>query len=151
MILLVGSRPNDEVQVDGEWVGACDPAWDRAYRDAMADLVRRLGSTGAPVALGTIARTSANVNVAIADSEQNIACADRQLGKVVDEVEGTSLLDFNELVCPDPDAPCREEIDGDQLRPDGLHYGGGPAGTSVAHWVLDRVLADAHLQPRTGG
>ena len=146
-----GSRPNDEVQVDGEWVGACDPAWDRAYRDAMADLVRRLGSTGAPVALGTIARTSANVNVAIADPEQNIACADRQLGKVVDEVEGTSLLDFNELVCPDPAAPCLEELDGDQIRPDGIHYSDGPAGAAVAHWALDHALEAHGLQAAPPG
>ncbi|HRW39324.1 MAG TPA: hypothetical protein P5254_16615, partial [Aquihabitans sp.] len=58
---------------------------------------------------------------------------------------GTTLLDLNELVCPDPDGPCREEIDGDPIRPDGLHYGEGPAGREVARWALEHVLADAGL------
>ncbi|MEZ5183097.1 MAG: acyltransferase family protein [Acidimicrobiales bacterium] len=147
IFLLQGSRPNDEVEVDGRWVGACDPAWNQVYREAMADLVARLRTSGAPVVVGTIARTSANAAVQVQGSEENIACANRELRRVVDESEGTTLLDLNELVCPDPDGPCREEIDGDPIRPDGLHYGEGPAGREVARWALEHVLADAGLEP----
>jgi hypothetical protein len=151
VFLLVGSRPNDEVEVAGEWVGACDPAWDRAYRDATVDLIERLATGGAPVVVGTIARTSANVNVKVADSEANIACANRQIRAAVDAVPGTRLVDTNELVCPDPDEPCREEIDGDEIRPDGLHYGAGPGGQAVARWTLDQVLAAANIEAKDGG
>jgi peptidoglycan/LPS O-acetylase OafA/YrhL len=139
IILLVGSRPNDEVQVDGEWVGACDPAWDRAYEDAMADLATRLRASGVPVAIGTITRTSANAAVRVEGSDDKIGCANEALARVVGQVPGTSLVDVNELVCPGS-GPCREELDGDGIRPDGLHFGDGPAGQQVARWVLERAL-----------
>jgi hypothetical protein len=151
IFLLVGSRPNDQVEVDGQWVGACDPAWDRAYREAMVDLVRRLRTSGAPVVLGTITRTSANAVVKVARSDEKIACANRELRAAARAVPGTTLLDVNAFVCPEADGPCREEIDGDEIRPDGLHFGSGPAGVSVARWSLEHVLADADLRPKPGG
>lgn len=146
MFLLVGSRPNDQVQVDGEWVGACDDAFDDAYRDAVADLATRLSSTGAPVVIGTISRTSANAAVRVERSDERIGCANAQLARVVEEVPGTSLVDLNELVCPG-DGPCREEFDGDQIRPDGLHFGAGPAGDRVAGWTIEQVLEQTGLDP----
>lgn len=151
IFVLVGARPNDEVQVDGEWVGACDPAWDRAYRASTVELLEQLRTAGVPVVVGTIARSSANAAIRVEGSEENIACANRELRRAVEEVDGTSLVDLNELVCPDPDEPCREEIDGDPIRPDGLHYGTGPAGQEVARWTLEQVLAAARIRSGGGG
>jgi peptidoglycan/LPS O-acetylase OafA/YrhL len=144
IVLLVGSRPNDQVQIDGEWVGACDPAWNVAYEDAMADLAERLRTSGAPVAIGTITRTSANAVVQVERSDEKIGCANDALARVVERVPGTTLVDVNELVCPEPGA-CLEQLEGDDVRPDGLHFGDGPAGQEVARWVLERALAFADV------
>ena len=151
IFLMLGSRPNDQVQIDGEWVGACAPSWNQAFYDSVSSLVERLQTSGAPVVVGTIARTSANNIIKVADSDEKIACSNAGLAKVVEDHPGTTLLDMNEFVCPDPGGPCREEIDGDQIRPDGLHYGAGPAGVAVATWTLEQVLDDAHLEAAPHG
>ncbi|MBA3283027.1 MAG: acyltransferase, partial [Acidimicrobiia bacterium] len=57
VFLLLGARPNDFVSVGGEFVQACDPRFDDAYRQSMEKLVRALASTGAPVVVGTVGRS----------------------------------------------------------------------------------------------
>lgn len=146
VFLMQGSRPNDQVKIDGKWVGACAPEWNEAFRTSVHDFVSRLQAAEVPVVIGTVARTSVNNIIHIPDSDQRIACANAQLKSVVDELPGTHLLDMDEFVCPDPSAPCREEIDGDEIRPDGLHYGKGPAGLAVADWVVGQVLERADLK-----
>jgi hypothetical protein len=145
----VGSRPNERLLIGGEWVTACDPAYEGAYRTAMADLVRRLRSSGAPVAVVTVAGVGANSVAVDEGSEERIACVNRQLEKVVADVEGASLIDVNDFVCPDQGG-CIERLDGDDVRPDGIHFSDGPAGEQVSAWIIGEALDQAGLEPAPG-
>jgi peptidoglycan/LPS O-acetylase OafA/YrhL len=149
VVLNVGSRPNERLLIGGEWVTACDPAYAGAYRTAMADLVRRLRSSGAPVAVVTVARVGENSVAVDEGSDERIACVNRQLEKVAADVDGASLIDVNDFVCPDQEG-CIERLDGDDVRPDGIHFSDGPAGDQVSAWIIGEALDQAGLEPAPG-
>ncbi len=148
VFLLVGARPNDYLKLDGEWRQACDPVWDQHFREVMGGVVRGLASTGAPVVMGTILRTSANA-LPVEGAQDRIDCVNRILPRIAADVPGAEVLDLNELVCPGT-GPCKEELDGGTVRPDGVHYDPGPGGRAVSDWVAAHVLRLAGLTPATG-
>ena len=135
---LVGARPNDYIEVDGEYVQACSPAFDRVYYDLNRAWIRGLGSSGAKVVLGTIASPGANA-IRAAGAAERTECANRIIRRIADEDPNVTLLDMNEVVCPD--GRCIEEIGGDVIRTDGTHYDDGPGGAKVAQWVVKESLA----------
>ncbi|MCB0972688.1 MAG: SGNH/GDSL hydrolase family protein, partial [Acidimicrobiales bacterium] len=148
VVLWVGSRPNDAIEVDGRWVRACDPAFDDAHREATAELARRLQASGAQVVISTVLRSGAR-SLPVAGSEERIACVNRAIGEAADLVEGAVVIDPNELLCPD-DAPCVESLAGGPVRSDGLHLDRGPGGAQVAAWMIEQALgstANASLAP----
>jgi peptidoglycan/LPS O-acetylase OafA/YrhL len=151
VLVLLGARPNDYIQApDGRWVRACDPAFDRAYRESTRSFLRELGSSGATLVVGTVLRSGANA-LPVEGAEERIACVDRVLAALADEVPNGELLDLNDLVCPDGPGTCVEELGGDPIRSDGLHYDDGPGGARVADWAVERALELAGLEASKPG
>jgi peptidoglycan/LPS O-acetylase OafA/YrhL len=140
---LVGARPNDYIQVDGKYVQACSPAFDRTYYDLTGEWLRGLGSSGAKVVLGTIASPGANA-LHMEGGAERTACVNRMIRRIAEDDPNVTLLDMNQLVCPN--GKCIEEIDGDAIRTDGLHFDDGPGGVKVSQWVVKESLArtDVH-------
>jgi hypothetical protein len=66
-------------------------------------------------------------------------------------VPNGELLDMNDLVCPDGPGTCVEELGGDPIRSDGLHYDDGPGGARVADWAVERALELAGLEASKPG
>jgi peptidoglycan/LPS O-acetylase OafA/YrhL len=143
VFLLIGSRPNDSYGIGGSFVQACDPAFDEAYTASTAAFIRKLGSTGAPVVVGTVAHSGKQA-IPIQGSEERIDCVDRDIAAAVKLVPGSHVLDMNDLVCPGS-GPCIEELGGDPIRTDGLHYDTGPGGDRVADWTIRHVLQLANV------
>jgi len=143
VFLLIGSRPNDSYEVNGTFVQACDPRFDDAYVTSTVAFLHKLRSTGAPVVMGTVARSGKQA-IPVAGSEERIACVDRDIAAAVAQVPGTSVLDMNQLICPGTGA-CRESLGGDPIRSDGLHYDVGPGGARVADWTVRHVLELANV------
>ena len=52
-------------------------------------------------------------------------------------VGGVALIDLRGLICPTP-STCTTQIDGIELRPDGLHFTGEGADV-IAHWLMEQL------------
>jgi hypothetical protein len=137
VVLYLGARPNDAIDLDGETIRACDPRYDAILRQETLELLAAVNPRGLPSVVLTIPR-SGRYAIPVAGAEERIACANRALADVVAAVPGAHLLDTDALVCPDP-GPCREELGGGPLRSDGVHYDEGPGAQAVADWVVARV------------
>ncbi len=60
--------------------------------------------------------------------------------RVAAEDPNVSVVDLGEFVCPHD--TCRENIDGAELRPDGLHFEGDGA-VVVSRWLTRQLLTVA--------
>ncbi|MCU1357485.1 MAG: acyltransferase family protein [Acidimicrobiales bacterium] len=148
VFLLVGARPNDFVEIHGRFVRGCDPAFDRAYRTSTEALLRKLHAGGAPVVIGTVLHSSATA-IPVEGAEDRIDCVNRQIRRVAAAVPDTSLVDTNDLLCPHGQ-PCIEELGGDPVRSDGLHFDAGPGGDRAADWIVAHVLRAGGLRAAAG-
>ncbi|MGN6695560.1 MAG: acyltransferase family protein [Aquihabitans sp.] len=142
VFLLTGARPNDYVQLDRRWVRACDPAYDAHLRDATVDLLRRFRATGAQVVVGTVPHSGAG-SFPIEGAEPRVDCANRVIESLPAAVDGVHVIDLNQLLCPTPGGPCIEELNGDPVRTDGLHFDRGPGGDRVVDWIAAQILRAA--------
>ena len=148
VFFMTGARPNDYAEIDGQFVRPCDALFDDAYRKDLESLVHQLQATGAPVVLGTTPHSGKN-SFTVEGSEQRIDCVGNDVKQVAKDVPGTSVVDPNELLCPH-EQPCVEVLDGAPVRSEGLHFDPGPGGDAVADWMVERILAAAHVSPAAG-
>jgi lysophospholipase L1-like esterase len=70
-----------------------------------------------------------------------VACTNQVLKDIAAARKGVAVVDLASYVCP-PGKECLQEIDGKNLRPDGLHFT-GPGGQLIASWLIPQVLASA--------
>ncbi len=130
--LLLGAPTLSEVRLGDNWAHACMPEYDTWYRDRLTGAVDTLGSTGAHVVIGT-----APVPVPFGSPEQT-DCLDLVHREIAAARSNVAVVDLDAYVCPLDH--CRTEIDGAELRPDGLHFE-GEAALVVCRWVAERLLA----------
>lgn len=146
VLLYVGARPNDFIEVSGEDVRACDPAFDLAYLQAMTDMLRLLTDDGAvPSGIATIPR-SGEFALPAEGADERIACVNRLIEQVAEAVPQAHVIDTAGFVCPG-ESGCVEEIEGTPLRSDGVHYDDTEAGAQVADFVVDELLSLTGLRP----
>ncbi len=140
VLMYVGARPNDFLVIDGEDVRACDPAWDRAYVAAHTDMLRSLTDDGAvPSAIATIPR-SGRYALPAEDADERIVCVNRLIHEIAASVPNAHVLDTGALVCPG-DSGCVEEIEGEPLRSDGVHYDDNAAGAAISEEIVAQLRA----------
>ena len=140
-VVVAFSDPGDaDHLVGGRWTHPCMPDYDAWLRAEWHRAIDLLSATGADVVIVTPGYSE----IAFAPEERlsRTDCANTVLREVSDEHPAAVVADVASYVCPT--LPCRKEIDGTVLRPDGLHYVGAGA-EHIAGWVLDegrRLLAD---------
>lgn len=143
---FVGIAPS---RVDGEAVFPCSAAYDGYLRDRLEEAVTVLSAHGAHVLLVTSAYAP-NPLFKGGDPERTDArqgCWNEVVRAVAADRPEADVIDLAAWVCPEPDA-CRTEVDGAELRPDGLHYRDDGA-RAVARWMTPQILAAA--DGREGG
>ena len=139
VVVLVNVAPGGVArQVQGRWRTDCDPVFDRWYRHEVEVAIKVLRSSGARVAITTIAYFDSTVD---ADgSHRHTDCRNRTVKKAA-RIAGAQVLDLSAWVCPGG-GRCRTSVafQGDQaeLRPDGMHYSGDGA-LVVSGWILDQL------------
>ncbi len=142
VLVFFGGANSGEVVIDGTATTACDPAFqaeqERLHRDAIDDL----SSSGATVALVTLARTDDTAFFPPPWNE-NIGCYNDVL-RTVAASTGAEVVDLDQWLCPD--GACKAKVDGAPVRPDGLHFN-GPGGRAVAQHLVDEGLRLADLEP----
>ncbi|MCU1370923.1 MAG: acyltransferase family protein [Ilumatobacteraceae bacterium] len=153
-VVLFGEFPNQAVQLNGTWTMPCDEAYLEALRLELDDLVGDLRSGGGPVILLTAPGTSISwvLERVPPGMPERVACTNQVLYDLAEDTPGVSVIDLASYICP-PKEACKTEIDGSDLREDGLHFK-GPGARAVNNWLIPQVIAiadAARSQPRPGG
>ncbi|MBI2708379.1 MAG: hypothetical protein HYX34_01590 [Actinobacteria bacterium] len=137
VIIMFGRPPVNEVEVKGRWLRACDAPVDKAYRSALQARVSALRAAGPRVVIVTVPRPATRLWGP--DADQRVSCVNRVGESVAAAVPGTTAVDINKLLCPDPGRRCLSSIGGTPVREDGLHFRGADA-PLVARWLVPRAL-----------
>ena len=86
----------------------------------------------------TLAPYNRHLSVANPDAraaaDRQTDCLNRIYAGAAGGVGNVAVIDLGSLICP-PGAECTTEIEGIELRPDGLHFSGGGADV-IARWLL---------------
>jgi peptidoglycan/LPS O-acetylase OafA/YrhL len=140
-VVLFGEFPNQAVEIEGKWRMPCDEVYLQAIRLQLDDLVGDLRSEGAPVILLTAPGTSVSwvLNGVEPGMPERVACSNQLLYDLADDTPGVFVIDLASYICP-PGEPCKKEIDGSNLREDGLHFK-GPGARAVNNWLIPQVTA----------
>jgi lysophospholipase L1-like esterase len=146
VIVLFGFPPVYPVSIAGTYSHACQPAYDNALLQTLGSEVRSMRRPGTRIVVMTTPyRASTGLIVYFPDySDKYVDCQNQALREIASSA-GASVLDTNQLLCPDG-LRCPKEIDGEPVRADGLHFR-STDGPIVVRWVLQHVLGTAATKP----
>jgi hypothetical protein len=132
-VLIVLSWPGiGDRDLDGARRHPCDPVFDAYYEERLELAVASAGAGGGAVTLVTVPYPVADAG-ADGLAVERVDCLNRSVRTAASR-SGATVLDLAGWLCPT--TRCRREIDGHELRPDGLHFD-GEGGTLVAAWIMD--------------
>jgi peptidoglycan/LPS O-acetylase OafA/YrhL len=142
-VVLFGEFPSEAVRLNGHWAMPCEPDYLKALRQHLDSLVSDLRTDHTPVVLVTAPGSSISwvLNGMKPGLAGRVACTNQVLKDIAAARKGVAVVDLASYVCP-PGKECLQEIDGKNLRPDGLHFT-GPGGQLIASWLIPQVLASA--------
>lgn len=149
-MVLFGEFPNEAVELDGRWSMPCEGRYLDALRSRLDALVADLAVGGTPVVLVTAPGTSLSwVKERVAPGmDERVRCTNQVLRDIAADTPGVATVDLAGYICP-PGEACKTEIDGADLREDGLHFQGDGARV-VNAWLIPRVLAAGREAAATG-
>lgn len=126
-----------DLQIDGKWVGACDPEYKTWYLEKVRPMLQQ-------IALGTDVRIALLPQIegtwVPADAKQRINCINDVSRSLAQSEANVTTINLASIVCPD--GICRETIGSDPFRIDGFHYS-APAAELVARTLLADIRADS--------
>ncbi len=133
-VLFVYSWPGiGDREIDGTFVDPCSPIYAATFEQRLGEAIAIAGSTGARVVVADtpyfVAPTGELAAVETTD------CLNVSVRRVVDAVD---VIDLAEWVCPE--GQCRLSVDGEPLRPDGLHFE-GRGGDVAAEWIVSQLTS----------
>ncbi|CAN5677774.1 acyltransferase family protein [soil metagenome] len=127
LVLLGGFVGVLPATIDGVETWPCEAAWDRQWRAQLEDAVDVLSADGATVVLATAPRAGLRIlkgdDAELFDARQD--CSNAVVREVAGSRPEAELYDLAHVVCPA--SGCIDELDGVELRVDGLHFGDGGA------------------------
>jgi len=132
--LMFNGPGTSDREVDGEWTNPCEARFDDYLTSQLNAAIDQLGSTGATVVMGT------SVERRTDDDLERLGCFNQVVRDVAASRPKVRVLDVNGFVCPDH--VCAEQIDGQPLRPDGVHFKGVGA-DYVLTWLVPELAAIA--------
>lgn len=150
-VVMFGEFPNEAVQLDGRWSMPCEPRYLEALRGRLDALVDDLRATDKPVVLVTAPGSSLSwvLERVKPGMAERVACSNDVLRDIARDTPNVHVVDLASYVCP-PGKDCRTEIDGVNLREDGLHFVDEGADLINA-WLMPQVKAIAQAPPDTPG
>jgi peptidoglycan/LPS O-acetylase OafA/YrhL len=145
-VLQTGAWEIYDRKIGDDWVTFGSPEYDAVLEPTLQRAVEVLGRDDRPVVLLTTPHFERNDGVSPAEWTQNDRSRTDHYNDVLRRVAAANpdtvrLIDFGGWLCP-PDEPCREEIDGVQIRPDGLHFE-PPGAQKSAEWLAPQLAAIA--------
>ncbi|HEX9258564.1 MAG TPA: acyltransferase family protein, partial [Acidimicrobiales bacterium] len=135
-LLLLGAWDLADRRRGGEWQHPCQADFDSWYTGEAREALRVLAGTGAAVSVTTLPYIRGDVlGLAKGEVDDRVDCLNRSLREAVTGSSAT-LVALDQWVCPA--GKCVAKVDGETLRPDGVHYD-GPGGPIVARWLLGQL------------
>jgi peptidoglycan/LPS O-acetylase OafA/YrhL len=128
--LMLNGPGNTDREVDGQWTRPCEPRFDDYLTAKLNDAIDILGSTGATVAIATAAERPSG------DDLTRLGCFNQAIRDVAASRPRVRVIDVEGFVCPDH--VCVEQVDGQVIRPDGVHFRGIGA-DYVLNWVVPQL------------
>jgi lysophospholipase L1-like esterase len=139
-VLMVFGGSGLDRQFGDQWLRPCDVAYNAWFQTAMESDLRALQAQGARiwVALAPYNRhASVSAPDAQAEADRQTDCLNDMYAGAARAVGGVAVIDLRGLICADR-ASCITEIDGIELRPDGLHFAGEGADI-IARWLMEQL------------
>jgi hypothetical protein len=139
-VVMVGPWEVLDHTVDGQLYRYPSPEWAGVVRDALAAALDSAGSNGTPVVALALPCMQQSAETWPPATDRNdparISEFNRLLRQAVAERANARLLDLSELLCPG--GVYLDELDGQQLRYDGVHV--TPYGANVVmKWLVDQL------------
>jgi len=139
-VLQLGAWEIFDREIDGEWVEFGTPEYDAVLVPVLQRAVDALSSQGAPVVVLTTPPFERDDGVTTNWTQNETERTDHfneLLRDLADANPDTvRLIDLGGFLCPGNE--CRDQIDGVEMRPDGLHYGSADA-RLVANWLAPQL------------
>jgi hypothetical protein len=134
---MLGFPGQLEREIDGAWVPFCAPRARALFRDHLGAAVDALHGEVDSVVLTTTAPKGAGPHGDDAAAVDAVDCVNDNYRQVAATRPWLHLVDLAAHVCPG--YRCEATVDGNVLRPDGLHYA-GPSAAIIGSWVLEQSL-----------
>ena len=134
VLMMFNDAGAHQVRHRGQWISACDPAYQRWYWHRLHRTVGEFAARGARVVMttGAYAQVLGTTEALKSDTDcRNALAYDFAVAHPT-----VALVDLGRYVCPARDR-CRTTVDGITLREDGAHYRGESA-RLIARWLLRR-------------
>ncbi len=141
-VLLFGGVQWD-AEIDGRWVGPCEPAYDDLFRERMGVAIDRLAASGAPVVVvrpAPVLSERLDRLKGIDDGAARATCLWSAVEPLLRD-RGVATVDLQAHLCADA-TRCDEVGTDAENRTDGIHYR-GEAAVELGAWLVPAVLRAA--------
>jgi peptidoglycan/LPS O-acetylase OafA/YrhL len=133
-LLVLGEIAQGDWELEGRWLHACEPEFDRHYQAELGEALQALGELGVVVVVATSAYSQWADKPRWLDGRTD--CLNEAIRDAVAAHPWSEVLELQRFVCPS--LACLRELEGKELRPDGVHFA-GPGARPVARWVLEQL------------
>ncbi|MCU0269276.1 MAG: acyltransferase [Acidimicrobiales bacterium] len=128
-------------EIDGTWVEFGTPEFDARLSAELQSVVDVLGAGGAEVVFLTTPRFTRDDGVSAQEWTQNDVARTDHFNELLGQLaaanpDDVTLIELGAWLCPDNE--CREQIDGVEMRQDGLHFAAAD-GAVVANWLAPQL------------
>jgi peptidoglycan/LPS O-acetylase OafA/YrhL len=138
-VVVLGGAFLYGINADGGWRAACYPAWDESLESRLTKRLLDLKSGTGPLWVATVPYALGRY-----DNEKyrgRIDCVNAVVRRTVEAVGGFQIWDLAEVQCPK--GACLREFQGEEMRPDGVHYR-IDAARPIGQSALALMRRDAH-------
>lgn len=135
--LVLGYAGGLDKEVEGQWATPCDPHFLGWYRAQLLLALRTLTMSGVPLAITTAPYKGDGAHPSLPRDRDTECLNDLYRGLRAD-FPSLAVVDLGEEVCPG--GVCRVSVEGQAMRPDGLHFRGVSA-VVTGSWLVESLLA----------
>jgi peptidoglycan/LPS O-acetylase OafA/YrhL len=140
-VVAIGFPGGLDREIDGAWEPFCGPRSRSLFEHHLGEAVDALHTQVARVVLTTASPVGAGPRHG--DRVDDVDCVNGSYRAVAASRPWLTIVDLDAHICPEQ--RCLSSIDGNMLRPDGLHYA-GPSAAIIGTWVIEQAL-QAATQP----
>ena len=141
-VVVVGFPGGVDREIDGAWEPFCGARAAGLFEQHLVAAVEALHTEVDHVVLTTASPRGAGPRQG--ERVDDVDCVNATYRRVATSRPWLQVVDLDAHVCPS--AYCLASVEGNELRPDGLHYA-GPSAAIIGRWVIEQALRSASTPP----